>query len=68
MIGEQIIREDDGRIEVFIPLPSEVLSSVILRSGGIPSSIVRIHQAQIVLDSVSEIGAIAPIELMQVSG
>jgi glycosyltransferase involved in cell wall biosynthesis len=68
LIGEQIIREGDGRTEVFIPLPSEVTSSVILRSGGIPSSIVRIHQAQIVLDSVTETGAIAPIVLAQVSG
>jgi hypothetical protein len=67
LIAEQIIREGDGRTEVIIPMPSELTSSVILRSGGVPSSIVRIHQAQVVFDPVNETGAITPIELSQIS-
>jgi glycosyltransferase involved in cell wall biosynthesis len=62
-IGEQIIRESDGRIEVCIPMPRGLFPSVVVRSGGVPSSVVRIHQAQLLFDPVSETTvAIAPID------
>jgi glycosyltransferase involved in cell wall biosynthesis len=66
-IGEQIIREGDGRTEVLIPLPSDLTTSLILRSGGVPSSVVRIHRAQVLFDPERGSGAIMPIELALVS-
>lgn len=63
LIGEQIIRQADGRANVALPLSSELLLSVIVRSGGIPSSLVRINKIELLYDPDKEAKAVLPIEL-----
>ena len=52
LIEEQIFHQTDGRALVLIPLASnaDLETSVMIRSGGHPSSLVRIYRAELLRD------------------
>jgi glycosyltransferase involved in cell wall biosynthesis len=66
LIGELIIRPTDGRKLALLPLPidGDPVTSVMVRSGGHPSSVLRIYHAELLCDPGAQSGAAAPIELV----
>jgi glycosyltransferase involved in cell wall biosynthesis len=66
LIGELFIRPTDGRKLVLLPLPidGDPVTSVTVRSGGHPSSVLRIYHAELLCDPDVQSGAAVPIEFV----
>jgi hypothetical protein len=65
LLGEQIFRQSDGRTVALIPLAADIdpTSPVMIRSGGHPCSVFRVHRAELVCDPDRHSGAVAAIGL-----
>lgn len=50
VIGERVVRNDDGRLTVDLPLARDLATNVMLRSGGVGGSVVRIHATELLVD------------------
>lgn len=67
LAGEQIFRKTDGRAVALIPLTTDrdLTRSILVRSGGQPSSVMRLHRAELLYDPDGDSGAVAAIDLEQ---
>lgn len=65
LIGEQIYHQADGRSVALIPLKgsSGLQGSILVRSGGQPSSVLHLYRAQLLHDPDFNTGRVAPIDL-----
>lgn len=65
LVGEQVFQQTDGRTVALIPLSTEgdLAKSVMVRSGGQPSSVCRFYQAELLYDPDPETGTVAAIEI-----
>ncbi len=66
LIGELIVWRTGGRKVVLLPLPigGDPVTSVMVRSGGRPSSELRIYHAELLCDPDAQSAAAPPIELV----
>lgn len=62
--GEQIFNKADGRATALIPIPSGA-NPVLIRSGGQPSSVMRLYRAELLCDPDRDSGTVAAIDLDQ---
>ncbi len=63
-IGEQLFQPSDGRTQVLLPLAADLgpEKSLMLRSGGQPSSVVRIYHAELLCDPDLNSGKVEPFQ------
>jgi Glycosyl transferase family 2 len=70
LFGELIFRQSDGRAVALIPLATDVdlAAPVMIRSGGHPSSVLRVHRAELMYDPDRNSGAVAASGLDGIGG
>jgi len=64
LVAEQVFRQSDGRTVAFIALGEKAspATRLMVRSGGHPSSVLRLYSAELLHDPERNIGVVAPIE------
>jgi hypothetical protein len=62
-MGEQLHRKGDGLVSALIPVDFHPTPLLMVRSGGQPSSLLRIYGAELLRDPDPNLEAVAPIEL-----
>ena len=63
LMGEQLHRKGDGLVTALIPVDFHPMPPLMVRSGGHPSSLLRIYGAELLRDPDPNLEAVAPIEL-----
>lgn len=50
LFGERVVRPEDGRITLTVPLGPALPQAVMLRSGGVGGSVIRVYATELLLD------------------